>query len=204
MKYIIDIPDDTTCINALKYEDSKCVAARSYIIPDLTPYTEPDLNITKDNSVHLCNSCNRMDSLVPCPTTDGDVLFGEDGKSVCCCKLYKPYTIDRKAIEDEVWDLAKACCDIMDYEWQLDTYRQAKGKIEAWKKQKDEIRVGDEVLNHLGKPYIIYKIQPLTNSFYNFKNKNFFIRKNHFFENIFNEFFIPEFFIDFSHFNFLC
>ena len=41
-KYIIDIPYDTTCINALKYEDSKCVAAMSYIIPDLTPYTEPD------------------------------------------------------------------------------------------------------------------------------------------------------------------
>lgn len=40
MKYIIDIPNDTTCINVLKYEDSKCVAARSYIIPDLTPYTE--------------------------------------------------------------------------------------------------------------------------------------------------------------------
>ena len=42
MKYIIDIPDGMTCINALKYEDSKCVAARSYIIPELIPYTEPN------------------------------------------------------------------------------------------------------------------------------------------------------------------
>ena len=48
MKYIIDIPDDTTCINALKYEDRKCVAARSYIIPDLTPYTEPDIGDVED------------------------------------------------------------------------------------------------------------------------------------------------------------
>lgn len=48
MKYIIDIPDDTTCINVLKYEDRKCVAARSYIIPDLTPYTEPDREAIED------------------------------------------------------------------------------------------------------------------------------------------------------------
>lgn len=42
MKYIIDIPDGITCINALKYEDSKCVVARPYIVSDLTPYAEPD------------------------------------------------------------------------------------------------------------------------------------------------------------------
>ena len=47
-KYIIDIPDDTTCINALKYKDSKCVAARSYIFPDLIPYTEPDRKAVED------------------------------------------------------------------------------------------------------------------------------------------------------------
>lgn len=59
----------------------------------------------------------------------------------------EPYTEpDRKAIEDEVWNLAKTCCDIMDYEWQLDTYQQAKGKIETWKKQEDEIHIGDEVI----------------------------------------------------------
>ena len=148
MKYIIDMPENPAFVNAFYYTDGTPIATN---ITRFEPYTEPDLNITKDNSVHLCNSCNRMDSLVPCPTTDGDVLFGEDGKSVCCCKLYKPHTRDRKAIEDEVWELAKACCDIMDYEWQLDTYRQAKGKIEAWKNQKDEIRVGDEVYSKVNK-----------------------------------------------------
>lgn len=51
MKYIIDIPDDTTCINVLKYEDRKCVAARSYIIPDLTPYTESDCKAIEDEAV---------------------------------------------------------------------------------------------------------------------------------------------------------
>lgn len=48
MKYIIDVPDGTTCINTLKYEDSKCVAARSYIISDLTPYIEPDRKAIED------------------------------------------------------------------------------------------------------------------------------------------------------------
>lgn len=109
MKYIIDIPDDTTCINALKYEDSKCVAARSYIIPDLTPYTEPD----------------------------------------------------RKAIEDEVWEFASMLMNMHpdvaeDIYWSMNggkgigvaaemTYQEAKAKYEARKKQKDELRVGDEV-----------------------------------------------------------
>ena len=42
MKYIIDIPEDTTCLNALRYEDRKCVSARSYIIPNLIPYVRSE------------------------------------------------------------------------------------------------------------------------------------------------------------------
>ena len=73
----------------------------------------------------------------------------------------KPYTEpNRKAIEDEVWEFVRtvtdmteaqriqcfgsATCDLDDYL----TYQEAKSKYEAWKKwkkQKDEIHVGDEV-----------------------------------------------------------
>ena len=59
----------------------------------------------------------------------------------------EPYTeSDRKAIEDEVWELHK---DIMyhdEYAGGLEhTYQEAKSKYEAWKKQKNEIKIGDEV-----------------------------------------------------------
>ena len=71
----------------------------------------------------------------------------------------EPYTEpDRKAIEDEVWEFVRiitdmtekqriecfggASCDLDEY-W---TYQDAKAKYEAWKKSKDEIRVGDEVV----------------------------------------------------------
>lgn len=60
MKYIIDIPNDTTCINILKYEDRKCVAARSYIIPDLTPYTEPDRKAIEDEVWELADYMCKM------------------------------------------------------------------------------------------------------------------------------------------------
>ena len=63
----------------------------------------------------------------------------------------KPYTEpDRKAIEDEVWEF----CMNTDWSWISEagtkplkkySYQEAKTKYEAWKKQKDEIRVGNEV-----------------------------------------------------------
>lgn len=66
-----------------------------------------------------------------------------------------PYTEpDRKAIEDEVWAFAKKVRleEFIDEEGRLhgyisgfNSYSEAKAKYDAWKKQKDEIRVGDEV-----------------------------------------------------------
>ena len=70
----------------------------------------------------------------------------------------EPYTEpDRKAIEDEVWEFATTCTK-MDGSDSVDvfggfsvdsftkySYQEAKAKYEEWKKQKDEIRVGDEV-----------------------------------------------------------
>lgn len=106
-KYVIDIPDDTTCINVLKYEDSKCVAARSYIIPDLTPYTESDRKAdTEDDVWEFVMKCLKMDG------NDFYEIFGSCD-ALCLTNL---------------------------------SYQEAKEKYEAWRKQKDEIRVGDEVV----------------------------------------------------------
>lgn len=72
-----------------------------------------------------------------------------------------PYTEpDRKAIEDEVWSFVNFMAQEMDTfargmcfnkEHALGivrgmTYQEAKAKYEAWKKQKDEIHVGDEIV----------------------------------------------------------
>lgn len=79
------------------------------------------------------------------------------------CGLDKltPYTEpDRKAIEDEVWELAKKLIsmsenevsDMIGYTTNFGEvmynmpYQEAKAKYEAWKKKKDEIHVGDEIV----------------------------------------------------------
>ena len=74
-------------------------------------------------------------------------------------KNLTPYTEpDRKDIEDEVWELADYMCRMgiqerdLCFGFQLTTevtanlsYQEAKDKFESWLKQKDKIRVGDEV-----------------------------------------------------------
>lgn len=75
----------------------------------------------------------------------------------------EPYTDpDRKDIEDEVWKFAKKIgsfnglakhdldecfghTTIQGVMTTYDTYQEAKEKYEAWRKQKDEICVGDEI-----------------------------------------------------------
>lgn len=96
----------------------------------------------------------------------------EDGVNYYTCKSarwYKlgetiinrltPYTDpDRKAIEDEVWELVKVIekMEYDDYEKCFSNYggheaffdrpyREAKAKYDAWKKSKEEVHVGDEV-----------------------------------------------------------
>lgn len=82
-----------------------------------------------------------------------------DGYSVLVHTL-TPYTEpDRKAIEDEVWEFVDFIIwemDVEDRDGCFDrklhshvfhdyTYQEAKSKYEEWLKQKDEIKVGDEV-----------------------------------------------------------
>lgn len=79
----------------------------------------------------------------------------------------EPYTEpDRKAIEDEVWRFASMLMNMHpdvaeDIYWSINggkgvgvaaemTYSEAKAKYDAWKKEKDEIRVGDEVADKDG------------------------------------------------------
>ena len=70
-------------------------------------------------------------------------------------ETFEPYIEpDRKAIEDEVWEFAKKVRleEFIDEEGRLhgyisgfNSYSEAKAKYKAWLKQRDEIRVGDEV-----------------------------------------------------------
>ena len=92
---------------------------------------------------------------------------GKNKYTLCYCKkrgqvfvmeIAKTHTEpDRKAIEDEVWEFVTTCTK-MDGSDSVDvfggfsvdsftkySYQEAKAKYEEWKKQKDEIRVGDEV-----------------------------------------------------------
>lgn len=92
-------------------------------------------------------------------------LIGFGGRLVPVKEL-TPYTDpDHKAIEDEVWEFAKKvilgrndgglsvreiedCFGSATYSigvFQKYSYREAKEKYEAWKKQKEAIHVGDEV-----------------------------------------------------------
>lgn len=83
-KYIIEIPEDTTCLNALRYEDGKCVSARSYIIPDLTPYVRSESYIDGlkegQNEVWefarkmISTSGNEMSEMWGCATNFGEVM----------------------------------------------------------------------------------------------------------------------------------
>jgi len=87
-----------------------------------------------------------------------------DGKSYCITgnlsKLTPYAEPDRKAIEDEVWNFVDFMIHEMDVEEREEcfgesayavcihelTYQGAKAEYDEWKKQKDEIRVGDEVI----------------------------------------------------------
>ena len=87
------------------------------------------------------------------------------GNKTIVSKLQTYTEPDQKAIEDEVWEFAGKIFE-MDtntyaeiYDKGFNSYRDAKDKYEAWKKKKDEFHVGDEVLNRLGKPYVIYEIK---------------------------------------------
>lgn len=85
-------------------------------------------------------------------------------------KRLTPYTEpDRKSIEDEAWKFIRKFC-MMEYGdirecykedywsdiFEKYTYSEAKAKYEAWKKEKEEIHVGDEVELYGRKSIVVY------------------------------------------------
>lgn len=99
-----------------------------------------------------------------------DLRFHDDNFSGMTRFDAEPYTEpDRKAIEDEVWGFVKKieCLtigeteDCFDVEYEgipfvanVFSFQEAKDKYEKWLKQKEKIRVGDEVFH---KDYPTYK-----------------------------------------------
>ena len=94
-------------------------------------------------------------------TNPKKLMILEKGVTIATGIELTPYTEpDRQAIEDEVWEfvgkIQKMTCEQMhevlgitapnydDFCNEI-SYQDAKAKYEEWKKQKDEIRVGDEV-----------------------------------------------------------
>jgi len=119
-KYIIDIPDDMTCLNALRYEDGKCVSARSYIIPDLTPYVRSESYI--DGLKEGQNDAWKFARRIICP-------------SDCCEDSISAHT--KEIFGKEGWEIRGIFNDL--------SYQEARAKYDAWKQEKEEIHVGDEV-----------------------------------------------------------
>lgn len=110
-KYIIDIPEDTTCVTALRYEDGGCVSARSYITP-LTPYVRSESYIDglKEGQNEVWEFARKMIS-----TSENEV--------------------------SEMWGCVTNFGEVI----HNTTYQEAKAKYDAWKREKKEIHVGDEV-----------------------------------------------------------
>lgn len=90
---------------------------------------------------------------------------------ICTTIDARPYAEpDRKTIEDEVWNFAAkiermTCREVyevfgIDPAWLCNqmSYQEAKAKYEAWKKQNDEIKVGDEIEDVIrDKGVVVYK-----------------------------------------------
>ena len=82
------------------------------------------------------------------------------------------YEKGKAVAENEVWELVRKIVTEMECSERYDcfgddnevfvisaySYKEVKERYEEWKTDKDKIRVGDELLNHVGRPYIIYHI----------------------------------------------
>lgn len=96
---------------------------------------------------------------------------------------------NQEAIEDEVWEFARKveCMDIgereeafnIHYPFNQMSYKEAKAKYETWKKSKEEIRVGDEVIYNSRTRAVV--LEPETEKRYSeiFTSKGFTIVVSH-------------------------
>ena len=160
-KYIIDVPDSFVDItNGLHIPMDKQGSFRIDTGLKLTPYTEPD----EDESYGV----NRYKAiglafLKWLGNDVGDKLKSADD----VYQFLDKNCYNKDAVEDEVWDFARRiicpsdCCEdsISKYTEKFLgipshkaraifkdlSYQEVKAKYKKWRKQKDEIRVGDEV-----------------------------------------------------------
>lgn len=110
-------------------------------------------------------------------------VYGDELKEV---DTLTPYTepdeqeiIDKA--HDEAWEfmanITKMSTEELrkyfpDFDWSKDdfyaqySYSEAKARYDKWETEKEQIRVGDELVSHLGKPYIIYHIDRERGSAY--------------------------------------
>lgn len=139
MKYIVDLPDAYTSKSALLGDILSipiCLErGKRYGVPTgikLEPYTEPDKDEIRQMAHEEAWEFARR---IICP-------------SDCCEDSISAHT--KEIFNKEGWEIRGIFNGL--------SYQEAKAKYDAWKKQKDEIRIGDELINHIGKAYIIYDV----------------------------------------------
>ena len=132
MKYIIDIEDEYTkdWVNESPMCKELCMPIsvpnrqRTYHVGTgfkLEPYTEPDLNPLVDEAVETIE--NEVWNLA---------------REIAYCMSLQECEDAGMVSEDDIYDDAAGVLEKL-------TYQEAKARYDAWKKSKDEIRVGDEV-----------------------------------------------------------
>lgn len=152
-KYVIEIPDDTKWIDVYyRAKDHWQYGTITKYFDELIPYTEPDEDKSYGTSRYKSIGLAFLKWL---GNDAGDKLKSADDvyrflDKNCC---------NKDAVEQKAWDFVTVLYGLSDEElyeifpngcpYEM-TYSEAKAKYEAWKKSKDEIRVGDEVVDGQG------------------------------------------------------
>lgn len=121
-KYIIDVPDNTQWIQWMNVSEKDGSACFDYKAPeDLTPYVRSESYI--DGLKKGQNDAWEFARKIICPQD-------------CCEDSISVHT--KEIFNKEGWEIRGIFKDL--------SYQEAKTKYNEWRKQKDEIRVGDEVI----------------------------------------------------------
>lgn len=139
MKYIIEFEDEPSMVEAgLRYYQCKQVpywGVSHGIIKNLTPYTEPDCKAIDLQHAHDIENVARMNY-----SKGAEDAWELSRRIICpsdCCEdSISAYT--KEIFNKDGWEIRGIFNDL--------SYQDAKTKYEAWKKKKEEIRVGDEVV----------------------------------------------------------
>lgn len=152
MKYIIDVPDNDEIVVPI-YDDEGNYMRVVTVGKSCIPYTEPDhMDLERFQTIGRA-------FLKWLGSDEGNKLQTKEE----VYKFLDRNCYNKDAVENEVWMFARNLLNYTDDEWGaiermllIDkcTYQEAKAKYEAWKKEKEKLRVGDEVIYHRNK-YIV-------------------------------------------------